>query len=105
MSILIKGMDMPRYCDECKMLYDCASCMVLEKTIDWETSHERRRDDCPLVEVKAPHGRLGDLDALESEGADLCCDNGYYGSTEWGFSYEMIENAPTIIEAEGKEDG
>lgn len=57
------------------------------------------------VEVKAPHGRLIDADALESESADLCCDNGYYGSTEWGFSYDMIDNAPTIIEAWEKDNG
>lgn len=64
-----------------------------------------RHPDCPLVEVETPHGRLIDADALENKGADVCCSEGYYGSDIWGFSYEMIDDAPTIIEAEGKDDG
>ncbi len=52
------------------------------------------------VEIKDPHGRLIDADALD---ADLERQDMHTG--EWdavGFSIKEIENAPTIIEAEGK---
>ena len=54
MSILIKGMEMPESCDTC----------FLSK---WDTCNERfycMFDDCPLVEVPVPHGRLIDVYAL-----------------------------------------
>ena len=53
MSILIKGMEMPESCDTC----------FLSK---WDTCNERfycMFDDCPLVEVPAPHGDLIDIDS------------------------------------------
>ena len=57
-----------------------------------------------------PHGRLIDADALENEGADVHQDIeycGYIEDTIYGYSHEMIENAPTIIPAdpEGGSDG
>ena len=47
MSIYIKGMDMPK---------DCGECFVGNRTICSK--------QCPLVEVKEPHGRLIDADVL-----------------------------------------
>ena len=49
------------------------------------------------------HGRLIDADALEDEGADvhedvICC--GYVEDTIWGFSHDMVRNAPTVIPAD-----
>lgn len=56
-----------------------------------------RHPHCPLVEVKAPHGRLIDRDALPYT-------TWYIENSppviEW-----HIKNAPTVIEAEGKDDG
>lgn len=51
-----------------------------------------------------PHGRLIDADALEEAGSDVhedivCC--GYVEYSIWGFSHDMIREAPTIIPAEG----
>lgn len=61
MSVLIKGMDMPKNCCECFAFKSSVSGYFLckasgiafgkwlpLKTPDW----------CPLVEVKTPHGRL-----------------------------------------------
>lgn len=111
MGVYIKGMKMPRYCDECKLLYDCAYCIALEKTTDWKTSHKRRRDDCPLVEVKALHGRLIDADALRREmyhkAFETDSDMQKWESGCWirYMMFEQIEEAaPTVIEAEG-DDG
>ena len=54
MSILIRGMEMPKNCDVCFMRDACEYSMPLGK----------RLTDCPLVEVPTPHGRLIDADAL-----------------------------------------
>lgn len=45
MSILIKGLKMPDYCDECPVEYDgmCRLCSYAD------TEYHKRRDDCPLV--------------------------------------------------------
>jgi len=54
MSVLIKGMEMPKCCIDCTLLYDSFACMPLGKGIDWGTSGKERLPDCPLVEVKEP---------------------------------------------------
>ena len=54
MSILIKGIDMPKNCAECpcRMIgYTADHCNVLVKFIDCVVGSEGRREDCPLVEV------------------------------------------------------
>lgn len=99
MSVLVKGMEMPRCCAECGI--DVDSCKLWEEFIK---RREERHPDCPLVEVPTPHGRLIDADALCDSGEpDLCqeyvCD-GYAEDSEWGFSREAIKRFPVIIEAE-----
>lgn len=91
-SVLIKGMDIPRNCRECDWCYgtlsDGVRCERLEKwlEIDVET---KRDSDCPIVEVRTPHGRLIDADALPRRDINLA-----------NVPYNWIEVAPTIIEAE-----
>ena len=66
-----------------------------------------RHPDCPLVEVKAPHGRLGDLDALRArmyhEAFETDSDMQRWESGCW-IRYKLFERteeaAPTIIPAE-----
>ena len=69
---------------------------------------EGRPDWCPLIEVP-PHGRLGDLDALwdrmykyiDNEGAKMPFgDNDFMIHKD--SACELIEDAPTVIEAEGE---
>lgn len=45
MSILIKGLKMPDYCDECPVEYDGMCCLCSYA----DTEDHKRRDDCPLV--------------------------------------------------------
>jgi hypothetical protein len=59
-----------------------------------------RADKCPLVEVQEPHGRLIDAEKLKNE---------YPHDTDWDYPVntncyvcESIDNAPTVIEAEGE---
>ena len=69
MSILIKGMEMPKKCDECHFYryWDemASSCRAFNKTrwIDDCEMKKERHPDCPLVPVP-PHGRLIDADAI-----------------------------------------
>ena len=113
MSVLIKGMEMPKSCDECEL----CTCYVREDgteenyrcVITFYPIHEfdKKHEYCPLVEIP-PHGRLIDADALR-----LLYDfSGYKPTgdmTEEEFDRLMyrlpviraiIDEAPTIIEAE-----
>lgn len=100
MSILIKGMDMPKCCDRCPCNgYDD---MVGLYCRFWfaPVSEPTYKDEdgpaagCPLVEIPTPHGRLIDADELQA-----------YDGTEWGTPDDVVMSgdifgAPTIIEAE-----
>lgn len=101
MSVLIKGMKMPKYCIECKF---CGSGSINEfefwcgltgsrlgaigDIVLWE---DMSAADCPLIEVPTPHGRLIDADALPHY-------TGYALSANE--VAKAVEAAPTIIEAE-----
>ena len=60
MSILIKGMKMPKSCGEC---LDIGWQYVFECNLD-DVEEGKKLITCPLVPVP-PHGRLIDADALE----------------------------------------
>ena len=99
MSILIKGIDMPKSCSDCPLAkYICFS--TKQYVPLWEMAR-KRQGDCPLVEVPRPHGRLVDADAfyeLLDGGYDLDFDEVPETKREL---LRMIDDAPTIIEAEG----
>lgn len=115
MSILIKGMEMPKSCSECQLLEGCSDCEgyhnycmplgIENGYFDFPSNDltpiDKRRDDCPLVPVP-PHGRLIEgskvLDIVSAWCPD---DDGSVGKV--GDLREMldeIETLPTIIEAE-----
>lgn len=96
MSILIRGMKMPKRCSECDF---CGSygigehiCMITAKNVSYDDGLKIRRDDCPLVELP-PHGRLVDADALLENVKTV--DYIYRKVLRW-----LIDHASTIIEAE-----
>lgn len=64
MSILIKGMEMPKNCDTCWALDDYGDyprCRITEEQRGYNFPvRERRMDNCPLIELP-PHGDLVDL--------------------------------------------
>ena len=98
MSVLIKGMAMPKSCDDCDFARHGITdwCYVTEKDIPC---------DCPIVPIP-PHGDLIDRDAL----AKMCQEmqsiewNNKAAPYSWAYAYESfesdIDNAPTIIPAE-----
>lgn len=115
MSILIKGMEMPTSCYKCPLRRRDGMDIVCP------VAHERfsvadvnildyRLDNCPLVPVPEPHGRLIESVELYGRAEDIktkamsVCDK----PQSWQFgvfwAIEQIEaaltNAPTIIPAE-----
>ena len=93
MSILIKGMDMPKYCYTCPA-YDYIKsfcCVLRTKVINL---NDNRYKDCPLIAVPT-HGRLIDADKLlESFGETLDEDRHFVNY------FALVDEAPTVVEAE-----
>ena len=113
MSILIKGMEMPKSCFYCpfrvKANPDELLCLVTRETFEETfagTIEMRNSGKCPLVEVP-PHGRLVDGDALKEKwlaeenrmGADKVLHLPLKDYISDGCVYDL-EQMPTIIEAE-----
>ena len=125
MSILIKGMEMPKNCNECPMHFyegqGICSCRVLSAIEDDEVLKpwKKKRKDCPLIEIP-PHGDLIDRDAFLAERRHLYCENcsrrkgmkngkmkfvydiggAPCSACGYGDVLDDIEDAPTIIPAE-----
>ena len=99
MSILIKGMEMPKSCWLC-YFQDCGNCVLNNhKVVDNCILEDRRDEDCQLFPVP-PHGRLGDLGKLESGLRHMAKYQD--GEKQQGIlgCCETIRLAPTIIPAE-----
>lgn len=86
MSIIIKGMEMPKNCRDCGIEQEGFWCGALDGYQNTRCFTNERREDCPLVELP-PHGRLIDADAIDTS----------YSDPE---VIETLQDAPTIIEAE-----
>lgn len=119
MSVLVKGMKMPETCSDCDLCYDMYLCKATgvsfyrnEDLKDFEM-YDMRLPDCPLVKVPANHGRLIDADALmerfeeEERAADehgrdfsFSFKSGGENCAEWWAVQRILEEAPTVIEAE-----
>ena len=93
MSILI-NMEMPDNCTDCwfrktarhEYLSDCQLCPFTEDTTPYLTRDKK----CPLVPVP-PHGRLVDADKLGFDMMD---------AANADQALAMVDDAPTVIEAE-----
>ena len=122
MSVLIKNMEMPECCYDCPLIrasvagdFYCVAGDGIEE--DLKKLYERRMPDCPLVEVKEPHGRLIDVDGFKQDYSmgNECADceqkqKGTLKSCEYDRIYskmdfcQWLDDAETIIEAaEGSE--
>ena len=97
--------EMPRSCVACDFRYSCP--------LSSPTAHGIFgfvHPDCPLVEVSVPHGRLGDLETLKAEISrtyeyEYPTASGAFDEFAAILVPNIIKNAPTVIEAEGKDDG
>lgn len=91
MGIYIPGMKMPKDCRECPLFGYTAEDDFMCLIQDGE-------DACPLIELP-PHGRLIDADALKKQAGEFCDPMGFIP----GVAVEDIDDAPTIISADGGE--
>ena len=97
MSVLIKGMEMPKNCEECEfhLIEDIAFELIHQCQINHE--YIDNADicgfpyDCPLVELPKKHGRL--IDAGE-----ICFS--MTNGTDQDIAEEAVREAMTVIEAE-----
>lgn len=93
MSVLIKDMEMPNVCVFCFM--DESKCKLHGSVNNiWREKHP----DCPLVEIPTPHGRLIDADELSKQKYENIWTNRLV------INADDLEDAPTVIEAEGSEE-
>ena len=98
MSILIKGIDMPKSCGECRFesaQYVNNYCRRTFCSLGADYEH------CPLVEIPTPHGRLIDaseLDKCWEEKEDISED------VDYKILYKCVlaisKYAPTMLESE-----
>lgn len=109
MSVVIKGMKMPKSCLDCDLTTSiCGSLYcIVGKQSDWQLIDleeiiysESRHPKCPLVPLPEKHGRLIDVDALNQKIIEVVNS----GKSDEKFTardvIQLIENAPVIIEAE-----
>ena len=93
MSVLIKGMEMPKDCEHCRFCgIDVESGCWVKKNWIIRRVGENRPSWCPLVDVPTPHGSLIDRDKLTREQ--------YMDGNIMVVEMDAIEDAPTVIEAE-----
>lgn len=106
MSVLVKGMEMPKSCFECpfrrKVDPDNIMCIVTREVFEETfagTIKTRNHGNCPLIPVPK-YGRLIDADALLNLlnhcmfPSDMVTTMAVRMATNW------IKEAPTVIEAE-----
>lgn len=118
MSVLIKGIQMPEDCRECRFqdygsntgdTWCGVNDVILAKNFR-AIEFDGRPGWCPLVELPEHHGDLIDRDARSLRGQLKTikeCEVQIYGGASWGFAGKCIaaiEDAPTIIEAERVEE-
>ena len=96
MSVLIRGMEMPRVCAECFMDPPCSKALSGDIRA-WE----ERLPDCPLVEIP-PHGDLVDRDKLMVDVMDSDLD--HLQRDDWKEVIQIVSDADVVIEAEGREE-
>lgn len=109
MSIMIKGMEMPKTCKECPFSDHEAWCLIPG---DWRERYYMPKDErskyCPLIELPS-HGRLIDADKLmkkikQIEYNSIVMRDIYPGfrcdAIERWCVEDLVENAPTVLEQE-----
>lgn len=107
MSVIVKGMKMPKSCSKCGWFDmgggDGYRCTLLRKSFDmWNKISVARDKNCPLIEIPTPHGRLIDIKSVEDNKFAIAEND----LQRWwnGAIDSIIDNAPTVIEAEGSDE-
>lgn len=132
MSVIVKGMEMPKNCDECRFcvngftddapMYECVVQSYENVSVLVESGgkpFDFRPDWCPLIEIPTPHGRLIDADKFAETLKEVSIRQGYdklfsdnilsvgdvfdaIAADLKGEGLDKYKLAPTVIEAEGE---
>lgn len=98
MSVIVKGMEMPKRCLDCPFLItrDNDDCILQsdEANAKFE-GWDDMKASCPLIELP-PHGRLIDADKLMTEFMDSDLD--HLQRDDWKEVVQIVEDALTVIE-------
>lgn len=111
MGIYIRGMEMPKACMECPIETDYGTCGYYSLYVEagHESDCEKRRDDCPLIEIPDKHGRLIDADAFDERVriAGGMADEELSDDFKDGIQTTLLllKSQRTVIEAEPPKDG
>ena len=110
MSVLIKGMKMPKCCDVCifsdwSNLHQTALCKICEYDPCFDDFSKeycaKRANFCPLVEVPEPHGKLVEfINVATFEDEDSGTEEVNLG--EAFAAYFKMREAKPVIEAESE---
>ena len=102
--IIIKGMEMPKSCFNCR----CPrACRAINRRIDemdrteW-FPQDHRHSDCPFIEVPESHGRLIDADKLKETLDYYISEAGWSDEINKALSWvkdEFIDSEQTVITA------
>lgn len=92
MSMLIIGVNPPKSCYSCSW-YNKVDCPVNDGRYYYRA---QRHPDCPLVEVKEPHGDLVDRGWVR-DSINYSC---WIEHNDYLEAIGIIDDAPTIIESE-----
>ena len=100
MSLLIKGVEIPKSCWFCWLFRHNNSeffrCPITHRSV--ENCSKNRHKTCPLVEINTPHGRLIDENEVVKIVKDM---HGLCRHDVLIDAIDRIQKLPTIIEAEG----
>lgn len=104
MSVIVKGMKIPKNCDECFFIErgypDWCSLPQIPNGEDEIDDTKKRPDWCPLIALPKKHGRLIDERVAYDKIAEQ--EGGYYMDMD---GVDMgLQETPTIIGAEGAEE-
>ena len=108
MSVLIKGMEMPKTCEECDLCTSDGYCLAMYGDSLWDALPEGaeyfptgwKYEGCPVIEVPAPHGDLIDIGSKIT----VAIKDGLKVTTVRDLLNDKAVRLPkTIIEAEGTE--
>lgn len=105
MSVIVKGMEMPKNCKDCPFSDHEAWCLIPGDTKErYYCPKNKVSEHCPLVELPEKHGRLINADFViekashEAKAMDEPFKSNFDVLVEW-----IVDKTPTVIEAEGSE--
>ena len=114
MSVVVKGIGIPKSCGRCWFNNSSLSCAVTGSCIDRDDENRERLDDCPLVDL-GKHGDLIDRQKLieDNKHLEYPTDGKYRRDKAWAVGFnagarhcnEHAVYAKAVIEAEGTDEG